>query len=254
MREACFFQDLGFYEIANVDGMITFLENRKNGFPNYLNSLKRESHDVESLGKQVGAVVMNANPFTMGHLFLVEEAAKKCEILHVFVVSEDCSMFPFSVRQDLVKKGTAHLKNVICHASGPYIISQGTFPSYFLKEEAVVCEAHAKLDIAIFEIIARELGITNRFVGEEKKSMVTSMYNRVMLEQLNKVGIKAEEIPRKKINEEVISASKVRQWIHDGQLESVCPFVPKTTWEYLYSEEARPVLEAIQKAQDVIHY
>lgn len=84
--------------------------------------------------------------------------------------------------------------------------------------------------------------------------MVTSMYNRVMLEQLNKVGIKAEEIPRKKINEEVISASKVRQWIHDGQLESVCPFVPKTTWEYLYSEEARPVLEAIQKAQDVIHY
>lgn len=254
MREARFFQDLGFYEIANVDGMITFLENRKNGFPNYLNSLKRESHDVESLGKQVGAVVMNANPFTMGHLFLVEEAAKKCEILLVFVVSEDCSMFPFSVRQDLVKKGTAHLKNVICHASGPYIISQGTFPSYFLKEEAVVCEAHAKLDIAIFEIIARELGITNRFVGEEKKSMVTSMYNRVMLEQLNKVGIKAEEIPRKKINGEVISASKVRQWIHDGQLESVCPFVPKTTWEYLYSEEARPVLEAIQKAQDVIHY
>ena len=164
-------------------------------------------------------------------------------------------MFPiFLSEQDLVKKGTAHLKNVICHASGPYIISQGTFPSYFLKEEAVVCEAHAKLDIAIFEIIARELGITNRFVGEEKKSMVTSMYNRVMLEQLNKVGIKAEEIPRKKINEEVISASKVRQWIHDGQLESVCPFVPKTTWEYLYSEEARPVLEAIQKAQDVIHY
>lgn len=136
---------------------------------------------------------------------------------------------------------------MICHASGPYIISQGTFPSYFLKEEAVVCEAHAKLDIAIFKIIARELGITNRFVGEEKKSMVTSMYNRVMLEQLNKVGIKAEEIPRKKINEEVISASKVRQWIHDGQLESVCPFVPKTTWEYLYSEEARPVLEAIAK-------
>lgn len=93
-----------------------------------------------------------------------------------------------------------------------------------------------------------------RFVGEEKKSMVTSMYNRVMLEQLNKVGIKAEEIPRKKINGEVISASKVRQWIHDGQLESVCPFVPKTTREYLYSEKARPVLEAIQKAQDVIHY
>ena len=58
MREACFFQDLGFYEIANVDGMITFLENRKNGFPNYLNSLKRESHDVESLGKQVGAVAV----------------------------------------------------------------------------------------------------------------------------------------------------------------------------------------------------
>ena len=131
MREACFFQDLGFYEIAKCRWDDYLFGEQENGFPNYLNSLKRESHDVESLGKQVGAVVMNANPFTMGHLFLVEEAAKKCEILHVFVVSEDCSMFPFSVRQDLVKKGTAHLKNVICHASGPYINFTGNVSQLF---------------------------------------------------------------------------------------------------------------------------
>lgn len=253
-KESLFFRDLGFYEIANVGGVLSFLENRKTGFSGYLERLKRESGSEEIKGRRVGAIVMNANPFTLGHQFLVEEAAKQCHLLHVFVVSEDRSLFPGKVRKSLVEKGVAHLPNVICHESGSYMISQATFPAYFLKEEAAVCEAHARLDLAVFEKIAGALGITDRFVGEEKDSSVTRIYNRVMIEQGEKGPIQVTEIPRKQVDDQVVSASKVRQWIHDKNLEKVRRYVPETTWDYLCSKEAYPVLESIQKAQEIIHY
>ena len=66
------FKDLGFYEIARVDGSLVFLENRRDGFARYLRSLEKTKRD----GK-CAAVVMNANPFTLGHRYLVERAAKE---------------------------------------------------------------------------------------------------------------------------------------------------------------------------------
>ena len=89
---------------------------------------------------------MNANPFTLGHQYLVETAAASCDLLHLFIVSEDSSLVPFSVRKKLVMEGTAHLSNICYHESGPYIISSATFPSYFQKDETAVIESHARLD------------------------------------------------------------------------------------------------------------
>ncbi len=80
---------------------------------------------------RIAALVMNANPFTFGHQYLVEKAAAESDILHLFIVSEDQSLVPFSVRKQLVLEGTAHLDNIIYHESDPYIISNATFPSYF---------------------------------------------------------------------------------------------------------------------------
>lgn len=57
---------------------------------------------------------------------------------------------PFAVRRKLVEAGVAHLPNVVLHDSGPYIISNATFPSYFLKDEAAVIDGHARLDLAVF--------------------------------------------------------------------------------------------------------
>lgn len=122
---ARFFGDLGFYEIARINGQIVFMENKRTGFSSYLNSLEKQKESAP----RIAALVMNANPFTLGHQYLVEKAASENDILHLFIVSEDASLVPFSVRKKLVMERTAHLKNIRYHDSGPYIISNATFPS-----------------------------------------------------------------------------------------------------------------------------
>ena len=118
---AKFFGDLGFYEIARVDGTLVFMENRKTGFPNYLRNLEKTKKDGVS-----AALVMNANPFTLGHQYLVETAAARCDTLHLFVLSEDASLVPFAVRKKLVQAGTAHVPNVVLQQRHlPQLLSQG---------------------------------------------------------------------------------------------------------------------------------
>lgn len=246
---AKFFGDLGFYEIARVSGSLVFMENRRDGFAGYLRALERTRRPGRS-----AALVMNANPFTLGHQYLVETAAASCDALHLFLVSEDASLFPFAVRKKLVAEGVAHLPNVVCHDSGPYIISSATFPSYFLKDEAAVIEGHARLDLAIFVRIAQVLGVAVRYVGEEPTSQVTGLYNQIMAAELPRAGIGCMVIPRKEAEGAPISASAVRRLIQAGRLEEVCALVPRTTYAYLTSPEARPVIDRICRAGDVTHY
>lgn len=169
-NSAKFFGDLGFYEIARIDGQIVFMENRKTGFQNYLRTFAKdalpEGLTAETPTRKIAALVMNANPFTLGHQYLVEKAAAENDLLHLFIVSEDASLVPFKIRKQLVMKGTAHLKNICYHDSGPYIISNATFPSYFQKDENAVIESHAMLDLTVFTQIAKVLGITRRYVGK----------------------------------------------------------------------------------------
>ena len=249
IKSAKFFQSLGFYEIARVDGMLVFMENRRNGFPSYLSRLEKTARPGVS-----GAIVMNANPFTLGHQYLVETAAGRCDTLHLFLLSEDASLVPFGVRKQLVQAGTAHLKNVVLHDSGPYIISNATFPSYFLKDDAAVIQGHAKLDLAIFVRIARALGVTVRFVGEEPTSQVTGLYNEIMAAQLPENGIDCVILPRKQALGKAISASTVRAALQAGDWQTLSQLVPQTTLDYFKSSEAEPVLKRIRSAANVIHY
>ncbi|MGN0708445.1 MAG: [citrate (pro-3S)-lyase] ligase [Faecalibacterium sp.] len=249
VNSAKFFADLGFHEIARVDGTLVFMENRRDGFSSYLKALEKTRTDGKS-----AALVMNANPFTFGHQYLVETAAAACDALHLFVVSEDASLFPFAVRKELVRQGVAHLPNVILHDSGPYIISNATFPSYFLKDEAAVIEGHARLDLAVFTKIAAALGVTARFVGEEPTSVVTSAYNRIMCEELPKTGVDCVVVPRKAVDGKAISASTVRSALQTGDWAALQTLVPPTTLAWLQSPAAVPVVEAIRKAKDVVHY
>lgn len=41
------------------------------------------------------------------------------------------------------------------------MISNATFPSYFLKDELSVIEGHALLDLSVFSIIAGTKGLRN---------------------------------------------------------------------------------------------
>ena len=246
---AKFFADLGFYEIARVDGTLVFMENRRDGFAAYLRRLEKTRRTGKS-----AAIVMNANPFTLGHQYLVETAAAACDTLHLFIVSEDASLVPFTVRKRLVQAGVAHLPNIICHDSGPYIISNATFPSYFLHDEAAVIDGHARLDIAVFTKISAALGITARYVGNEPTSTVTAAYNRVMCEELPKAGIDCFVIPRKEFYGCPISASTVRQCLQAGDWETLHTLVPQTTYDYFTFPEAEPVLAKLRSADNVVHY
>ena len=249
VKSAKFFGDLGFYEIARVEDTLVFMENRRDGFGSYLRNLEK----TKTAGKSA-ALVMNANPFTLGHQYLVETAAAACDTLHLFVVSEDASLVPFAVRKQLVAAGVAHLPNVVLHDSGPYIISNATFPSYFLKDAEAVIEGHAKLDLAIFTKIAAALNVTARYVGEEPTSQVTGLYNQIMAEQLPKAGVECVIVPRKQANGKAISASTVRQCLQSGDWETLAQLVPQTTLDYFQSDAAKPVLEKIRQAGNVVHY
>ena len=260
IASAKFFGDLGFKEIARVQDTLVFMENRSDGFASYLEKLKKETlaqkGDLAPAGKRIGAIVMNANPFTLGHQYLAEQAAAACDLLHIFIVSEDASLVPFKVRRKLVMEGTAHLPNLIYHDSGPYIISSATFPSYFLKDQAAVIDGHARLDLAVFTRIAEALGINCRFVGEEPASQVTGIYNQVMEASLPAAGISCTVIPRKarEGTRTPISASTVRTCLHDGNWKTLESLVPPSTLAYFRSEEAAPVLQKIRSSSDLVHY
>ena len=234
------------------------MENRRTGFSDYLKRLQRETsaflESEKGQDAKIGAVIMNANPFTLGHRYLVEQAAAAVDLLHVFVVSEDASLVPFSVRRQLVAEGCADLSNVVCHETGPYMISNATFPSYFLKDSDTVIRSHAKLDIQVFLRIAKALSVTDRFVGEEPFSQVTGIYNQAMAEELASTGLNCHIIPRKADEDGAISASEVRCLIRDGNFEALKKKVPACTFRYFTSVAAEPVIQKIRSAAEVRHY
>lgn len=287
---ARFFGNLGFYEITRVpEENIVFMENKRTGFRDYLAALQQEtqqaettardeanagepgpSHPAEGVmapggfcaagpaaldqGERVGAIVMNANPFTLGHRYLVEQARAACGVLHLFMVSEDVSLVPFSVRKKLILEGTKDIPGIIYHEAGSYIISSATFPAYFQKGDNAVIRSQAGIDARIFTQIAAALGITDRFVGDEPTSVVTGIYNEILSTALPEAGVACHIIPRKEADGKAISASTVRSCIHDGRLEEIRDLVPETTYRYFASPEAAPVIGRIRAAEEVVHY
>lgn len=247
---ARFMTDLGFYEIARVDGELVFMENRRTGFRSYCAALEKKRVEAD----RIAAVVMNANPFTLGHRYLIERASEENDVVHLFLLSEEAGPIPYAVRRRLVEEGTGDFTNVILHESGPYIISSATFPSYFLKDGDAVVRTQAKLDLTVFARIARSLGIQRRYVGEEPASHVTGLYNEIMSARLPELGIECRIVPRLRAGDRIVSASAVRQAIHDGNPEAIRDLVPESTYRYFTGPQSEAVRSAIQSAADVIHH
>lgn len=247
---ADFFRDLGFYEIVRTDDDLVFMENAKTGFSSYLASLDKTRKD----GTKIAAIVMNANPFSLGHQYLVSHATSENDVVHLFMVSDDCSLIPYAVRKKLILEGTSQFSNLIYHDTGSYLISNATFPSYFQKDDVSVICGHAHLDLFIFCKIAEKLGITARYVGEEPNSLVTGIYNQIMKEELPAHGISCVELPRLMAHEKAISASDVRLAIKTGDYALLKTLVPENTYRYFISEEASDVVNKIKNSEDVIHY
>ncbi|HET7839860.1 MAG TPA: GNAT family N-acetyltransferase [Rectinemataceae bacterium] len=197
------------------------------------------------------ALVMNCNPFTLGHRHLVEAAARRASRVALFVVSEEASSFPYEVRLRLVREGTADLQKVTVIPGTDYLISRATFPTYFLKDRAGAAAAiHARLDLDLFaRHVAPAVGASLRLVAEEPYSEVTRLYNRIMQEVLPPRGIAVEVIPRLEAGGQAVSASTVRRLIREGSLGDIRGLVPECTWAYLNSPEAKDVLERVRATE-----
>lgn len=183
-----------------------------------------------------GSIVMNCNPFTLGHRYLIEYAASKVDNLYIFVVEENRSYFTFDDRLELVKKGTSDLSNVTVLPSGNFIISAATFPGYFYKDNLKEAKIDCSNDLNVFaQYIAPALNIKVRFAGEEPLDPVTNQYNEGMKEILPQYGMEFIAIPRKQDDDGigVISASRVRKYYEQGQLDEIRKIVPGTTFDYL---------------------
>ena len=243
------FTSCGFYPLAETQSVL-MLENRKNGLERFYSAFLPEfpENHGNTLTGGVGCIVMNCNPFTKGHLALITYAASRCSLLHIFVVEEDRSLFPFEVRMRLVKEGTAHLPNVLVHPTSDYMISSATFPTYFLKKGEDAARIQSELDITLFASrIAPLFHITKRFAGEEPLDPVTRDYNEAMIRLLPQYSISFIKIARTTAEApegkpEVISASRVRKLLAEtGVTEEVLQLVPPCTAQYLKNEfGARP--------------
>ncbi len=197
-----------------------------------------------------GAVVMNCNPFTRGHLWLVEQAAARVGTLYLFVVREDRSAFPFAVRDRLVRAGTRHLPNVVVLDTGPYAVSAVTFPSYFLAKGDPVEAIQLELDLALFGgRIAPAFGVTRRFFGSEPTCLTTRAYNAAMHRVLPGFGVAPVELARVEAGGAAISASTVRAALVAGDEARVKALVPGTTLAYLQSPEGRAVTARLAHGQ-----
>jgi len=194
-----------------------------------------------------GAVVMNCNPFTLGHRYLVETAARQVDTLYLFVVREELSVFPFTVRMRLVKEGVRDIGNVIVLDTGHYLVSSATFPTYFLKKDDPVARIQMELDVTLFASrIAPFFGIDRRFVGSEPLCQLTRAYNDTMRDLLPAHGIALVEIARKEALSEIISASRVRELLAHQDLKQLQNHVPASTLAFLGSEEAAPIRRQLE--------
>ncbi|MBQ1585307.1 MAG: [Muribaculaceae bacterium] len=235
------FRSMGFSVIAESPKAI-LMENGVRGIGRYTDYLRRMRGDRPD---GAAAIVMNANPFTRGHRYLVEQAAKEATTLYVIAVREDRSTFSYAERLAMIQAGCEGLDNVVVLEGSDYAISELTFPTYFLKQVTDATDTHITLDLDLFaRHIAPALGVTTRYVGSEPIDALTARYNELMQELLPQHGIGVKMVDRLMKDGEVVSASRVRQAMSNGSLSQAAALVPATTVLYLIAHMATDALRA----------
>ncbi|WEV44423.1 [citrate (pro-3S)-lyase] ligase [Lactobacillus sp. ESL0684] len=223
------FQHLGFSELAKTD-TAAFLESGTPDINDFIAQIPRTKAQKQ---QEVAAIVMNANPFTLGHRKLVELASRENDLVYVFVVATDASLFTTSERMQLVKAGTADLKNVIVVSGGDYLVSAATFPAYFLESPDDLITTQTEIDAVVFRnIIAPALAIKYRYLGTEPFSRTTNFYNQSLIKILSP-NIDVKIVQRFCSNQKIITATQVRQLIKTGNLVAIKQLVPATTMEFI---------------------
>ena len=252
------FESLGFHVLASAPKAI-LMENGRGleRYCAYLRSMRDEG--------RCGVVVMNANPFTLGHRYLLEQAAAQVDTLFVIPVQEEGQRFSYDERKEMLKlaaenyflcsspKNQFSAAKVIVLEGSAYQISSATFPTYFLKDLSDAAETQIRLDLDLFQRhIAPALNAEVRFVGTEPDDALTNHYNTIMKEVLpcvvevprletpDQVGgdvmpgsDRASHAIAKPTHADAISASAVRNALSVGHYSEAAALCPETTHPYL---------------------
>ena len=220
------FINLGFNEVVSTDTVV-ILESGTPSIKEYLVDLKKKieyKFEANLDNCDVASLVMNCNPITEGHLGLIELASKNHQYVIIFLLEEDLSYFSYKERMTLVYLSTMHLSNVIVVPSSSYIVSSLTFPNYFLKNETLKNIEWATTDALIFKnYFMKYLNIKYRYVGTESSKIMID-YNNALKEILED---KLIEVKRFENDEQVISASLVRKYIEEGNIDKALELVPR---------------------------
>ena len=233
------FQSMGFKTIAQAPQAI-LLENGVKGIGAYTDYLRRTRGNRPD---GASAIVMNANPFTLGHRYLIQNAVQEASTLYVIVVREDRSAFSYAERLAMIQDGCKDLDNVVVVEGSDYAISELTFPTYFLKQVTDATDTHITLDLDLFaRHIAPALGVTTRCVGSEPIDALTARYNELMQEQLPQHGIAVQVLERLVLDGQPVSASRMRQALGEGSFTRAAALVPQTTEPYLIAHLASDAL------------
>ena len=239
------FESLGFRLLAEAPKAI-LMENGR-GLEDYCSYLRGH--------RAPGVIVMNANPFTRGHKYLVEQASP----VVVIPVQEDVSRFPYNERLAMIRSGCDGVADVV--EGSDYQISAATFPTYFLKDLSDAAETQMRLDIDLFgRHIAPALGARVRYVGSEPADPLTARYNALMKELLPAYGVQLVEIPRLtcssvctadsstspsaplRMTEGPVTATEVRALLDKGRFKEASALTPESTWPYLLADLAERAL------------
>lgn len=197
----------------------------------YISFLKQYKINNDSALK--GCVVINANPCTRGHLYLIKEATKEVDHLYIFLVQQEMSDgYSYLDREIMLKQNIKGLNNITVLPGGSIFTSVVGFPEYFNRNSAK--KVNPLMNHKIFcEKIAPVLNITVRFFGYEPEDNVTKQLNDTAETFLPKYGIKVKIKPRLKFNDIPISAKDVRKYINERNFDKVKPLVIPETFKYL---------------------
>lgn len=241
------FRQMGFSLVGRAAGAI-MLESDPRALPRYaayLRSLRRPG--------KCGAVVMNGNPLTRGHLYLIEEARRRADHLYVILVADNpLTFFSYADRREMLARTVCGMENVTLVEGSIYSVSAATFPSYFIKTKTQATEAHIALDLDIFgRHLAPALGATLRFVGEEPLDPLTAAYNAGMHRLLPGYGVEVVEIPRCRVSgmdSPFICATRVRESLAAGRSAEALRLGTPAAAPYLLAKAA---VQALQDELDL---
>ena len=107
---------------------------------------------------------------------------KRAKMLFVLLIEDELGLFSYAERFAMAVEGTKDLPNVRIVTGGPFQATRNVFREYFVQVEPSDIRESAVVDTQIFaEAIAKRLGITRRFLGDERHNPKMQFFNVIIV-------------------------------------------------------------------------